>query len=78
MIMATSPSGNGMALVRRFTDDLKGQTTLERATINAQQEHDAIQKTSRRRRMDAMYREPDRPEQVLIRYPLNNMNDVTK
>lgn len=42
----------GTVLVRRFTNGLNGQTTLERATISAQQEQDAENK----KRMDERMR----------------------
>ena len=41
----------GSVLVRRFTDELSGQTTLERATISAQQEQDAERKKMMKERM---------------------------
>lgn len=50
----------GMVLVRRFTDDLKGATTLERAAISTQQQQDETEKGIRRRRMEALYRESER------------------
>ncbi|EDU45003.1 hypothetical protein PtrSN002B_011279 [Pyrenophora tritici-repentis] len=49
----------GAALVRRFTDELKGQTTLERATISAQQEQDALIEEQMEARMRALYKDPD-------------------
>lgn len=54
---------DGLLLVRRFTGDLEGNTTLERAAISAQQQQDAIEQAERalrRRRMEALYREPGR------------------
>ena len=54
---------DGLSLVRRFTGDLEGNTTLERATISAQQQQDATQqaaKAVRRRRMVALFHEPEK------------------
>ncbi|KAH6639550.1 hypothetical protein C7974DRAFT_134219 [Boeremia exigua] len=50
----------GLALVRRFTDELKGDTTLERATMSAQQHQDVAESDLRRKRMQALYQDPNR------------------
>ena len=47
----------GLVLVRKFTDELMGETTLERAAISAQQEQDTTEKELRRRQMQALYRD---------------------
>jgi hypothetical protein len=36
-------SQQGQTLVRKFTNDLTGESTLERAAIKAQQENDALE-----------------------------------
>lgn len=51
----------GQKILRRFTNDLDGQTTLERATIGAQQEQDAIEKEKADMRMRALYEDEDQP-----------------
>jgi hypothetical protein len=58
--MQTSLQRDGLILARRFTDELKGETTLERATISAQEQGDANEKALHRRRMEALYRDPDK------------------
>lgn len=50
---------DGLALIRRFTDELKGDTTLERATINAQQHQDVTEDDLRRSHMRALYEDTD-------------------
>ncbi|EFQ94164.1 hypothetical protein PTT_08250 [Pyrenophora teres f. teres 0-1] len=65
MIVASASSRSdiekfeGAALVRRFTDELKGQTTLERATISAQQEQDAFVEKQMEARMRELYKDSD-------------------
>ncbi|KAH8708363.1 hypothetical protein GQ44DRAFT_470055 [Phaeosphaeriaceae sp. PMI808] len=54
----------GHMLVRRFTDELCGQTTLERATISVQQEQDAIAEEHIRTRMRALFEDEDRSDAV--------------
>ena len=54
------PQDEGLVLVRRFTDELKGDTALERAAISAQQYQDETEKEVRRRRMEALYKGSDR------------------
>ncbi|KAF3039788.1 hypothetical protein E8E12_009144 [Didymella heteroderae] len=58
--MKTNLQEDGLVLVRRFTDELKGETTLERAAISAQEQDNANEKALRRRRMEALYRDPGR------------------
>lgn len=50
----------GRMLVRRFTDGLSGQTTLERATITAQQEQDAQVEQDNAARMMSLYQDKSR------------------
>jgi hypothetical protein len=50
----------GRALVRRFTGELQGQTTLERATISALQEEDTIAEELMEARMRALLHDSDR------------------
>lgn len=57
---ADMQKADGLVLVRRFTDELKGETTLERAAISAQQQQCETEKVIRRRRMEALYRDTDR------------------
>ena len=54
------PQDEGLVLVRRFTDELRGDTALERAAISAQQYQDETEKEIRRRRMEALYKGFDR------------------
>lgn len=54
------PQDEGLVLVRRFTDELRGDTALERAAISAQQYQDETEKEVRRRRMEALYKGFDR------------------
>ena len=44
----------GLTLVRRFTGELKGDTTLEHATTSAQKEQDAIAEARMEARMRAL------------------------
>jgi hypothetical protein len=53
------PQHEGLVIVRRFTDELKGDTALERAAISAQQYQDETEKEIRRRRMEAFYQGSD-------------------
>jgi hypothetical protein len=41
------PQEEGLVLVRRFTDELRGDTALERAAISAQQYQDETEKEVR-------------------------------
>jgi hypothetical protein len=50
----------GGALVRRFTGELQGETTLERAAISALQEDDAIAEELMEARMQALLEDSDR------------------
>ena len=50
----------GQTLVRRFTDELTGQTTLELAAISIQQEDDVVAEAKAEARMRALYRDEDR------------------
>lgn len=50
----------GQRLVRRFTDDLSGETTLERASISVQQEQDAIAEAQLEARVRALFEDEDR------------------
>ncbi|KAF1828580.1 hypothetical protein BDW02DRAFT_574757 [Decorospora gaudefroyi] len=47
----------GKALVRRFTDELGGRTTLERAAISAQQEQDVLAEEQLGARMRALFQD---------------------
>lgn len=49
----------GLVLVRRFTDELVGETTLERATKSAQRDQEFAQKETHRRRVQALYQDED-------------------
>jgi hypothetical protein len=53
------PQHEGLVIVRRFTDELKGDTALERAAISAQQYQGETEKEIRRRRMEALYQGSD-------------------
>ncbi|OSS52612.1 hypothetical protein B5807_02486 [Epicoccum nigrum] len=53
------PQDEGLVVVRRFTDELRGDTALERAAISAQQYQDETEKEVRRRRMEALYQGSD-------------------
>jgi len=55
----------GTAIVRRFTSELQGQSTLERAAIGAQQEQDAIEEAQMEAQMRALFEDNDR-RSVLI------------
>jgi hypothetical protein len=50
----------GKALVRRFTGELQGRTTLERAAISALQEDEAIAEELMEARMRALLEDSDR------------------
>jgi hypothetical protein len=50
----------GTTLVQRFTGELQGQTTLERAAITALQEQDAIAEELMEARMRALLEDSDR------------------
>jgi len=50
----------GQMLVRRFTEELTGETTLERATISAQAEQDAIAEEQITARVRALFEDDDR------------------
>jgi hypothetical protein len=50
----------GRMLVRRFTEELTGETTLERATSSAQAEQDAIAEEQMTARVRALFEDHDR------------------
>jgi len=50
----------GTVLVRRFTNELQGQSALERAAIGVQQEQDAIREAQREAQMRALFEDNDR------------------
>jgi hypothetical protein len=50
----------GQTLVRRFTNELRGQTHLERATITAQKEQDKIAEEHNEARVRALFLDNDR------------------
>lgn len=50
---------DSLVIVRRFTDELQGETALERATVSAQQQQDATERADRRMRLQALYQDPD-------------------
>ncbi|RYN64160.1 hypothetical protein AA0118_g4286 [Alternaria tenuissima] len=55
----------GLTLVRRFTGELKGDTTLEHATTSAQQEQDAIAEARMEARMRALLQD-ENPSNALF------------
>lgn len=50
---------SGHTLVRRFTDEQDGKTTLERATKAAQEEQDAIWEQEQKDRLSTYFESPD-------------------
>ncbi|CAN9105305.1 unnamed protein product [Alternaria alternata] len=56
----------GLTLVRRFTGELKGDTTLERATTSAQQEQDVIAEAQMEARMRTLLQD-ENPRSVKTR-----------
>ena len=54
------PQDEGLVLVRRFTDELKGDTEIEREDIIGKKYKDETEKEVRRRRMEALYKGSDR------------------
>ena len=49
----------GRMMVRRFTDELSGETTLERASISVQQEQDALAEEQVTARLRALFEDED-------------------
>lgn len=56
----------GLTLVRRFTGELKGDTTLERAATSAQQEQDVIAEAQMEARMRTLLQD-ENPRSVKAR-----------
>jgi hypothetical protein len=50
-------STEGQTLIRRFTGELNGQTTLEVATITVQKKQDALVEERHTNRMRALYQD---------------------